>query len=247
MSKLCFPRCASLTRGHKRVQYLLSVRAPNHYYESVLAVGCSIIIYGAAAAVEANNLTPRRAQGDDLRTFGTVIFTRVVGAMTVSVGVLVDSWVWKYTLPAVVVQIVGCSRSHCSWVKFPHRLTTTTACLISFLGAGTCRTCQCEGSEETLQHILIACRAPRKVVRWPFSYRTSTDISEFLRRRLTVTDEGRLLYAYGKQLTAVDAFVFVTGFLSADFGVFLRCVTRTDDTCARKFLTYLSRSCSRGL
>ena len=46
---------------------------------------------------------------------------------------------------------------------------------------------------------------------------------------------------------AVDAFVFVTGFLPADLGAFLRNTTRTNDTCARNFLTDLRRSCSHGL
>ena len=55
------------------------------------------------------------------------------------------------------------------------------------------------------------------------------------------------MYAYGKQLYAVDAFAFVTGFPPDEFGIFLRKTTRTDDTCVRKFLTYLRRFCRRGL
>ena len=139
--------------------------------------------------------------------------------------------------------------------KFVHLQLATTIRLRRWgynVPVVTCRACN-SISEETLQHILISCRAPkcvdirRKWFNALLAYPTSDDLSDFLHRRLKMTPDGRLLYQYGKHVYAVDAFGLVTGFLPSDMCVFLRQAARTDDTCGRRFLTYLRRSCSRGL
>ena len=92
--------------------------------------------------------------------------------------------------------------------KFVHLQLATTIRLRRWgynVPVVTCRACN-SISEETLQHILISCRAPkcvdirRKWFNALLAYPTSDDLSDFLHRRLKMTPDGRLLYQYGKHV-----------------------------------------------
>ena len=92
-----------------------------------------------------------------------------------------------------------------------------------------------------------ACRAARRKflagVR-SFSWRTSAEIGDFLRRRLTLTKTGGLR-CDGSE---ADAFGFVTGYLPAGLRAAIKATAqRGSERVARDFVPWLRRHCKRVL
>ena len=120
-------------------------------------------------------------------------------------------------------------------------------------GSAVCAACGGPG-QETVEHLLRECRAARCVAarqNW-FSkfqsgaYKTSSDIADFLFKRLRWQDDkcGLLYESLGDDDEGLAA-RFLTGFIPADFGVFLRSFAREHDGEVRAFLTMYRRTCSR--
>ena len=69
----------------------------------------------------------------------------------------------------------------------------------------------------------------------------SATIGDFLAKRLTIDDDGRLLYDNDVD----DAFGLVTGFLPAGLRIALQTGGYDDDEAARGFVFWLRRSCAK--
>jgi hypothetical protein len=132
--------------------------------------------------------------------------------------------------------------------KFIHQQLATSVRLSQWDSVPTsavvnCRACGLES--ESIQHLLISCTATKcRTARrtfldalYEFAALTSSDIGDFLKRRLTLSRDGCLLFD-GDEM---HAFGFVTCHFPSAFRDLLSEIARQDDDAVRKFLFWFRR------